>query len=91
MEVSQVQEMMQTMKYMGLGSVLNVALLGAVLWFLRRLILKVEKIDVLEVQVHAMAKEMKDVSHLRERVAVLEAISKHKRSSKQYASDIGSS
>lgn len=60
----------------GLGAVVNVALLCAVLWFMRRLIVKVDKIDILEVQVKAMVHEMKDLGSLRERVAVLEALNK---------------
>lgn len=67
--------------FMGASAIIAV-LLGCVLWFLKRLIVKVDKIDVLEVQVNAMVKEMKDMGHLRERVAVLEALGKDRRRAK---------
>lgn len=62
----------------GAGTLLNAVLISLVLGFIRRLITKVEKIDILEIQVKAMVYEMKDLGHLRERVAVLEAMTHQK-------------
>lgn len=61
-------------KLLWIGSSLNVMFFSMVVWLLRRLIVKVDKIDILEVQVKAMVHEMKDLGHLRERVAVIETL-----------------
>lgn len=65
-------------KLMGAGSAVNALLLMAVIWFIRRLIVKVDnsmpKIDILEVQVNYIVHELKDLGKLRERVAVLETL-----------------
>lgn len=73
-------ESIQTLtKLLGAGSVLTIVLLGFVIWFIKRLITKVDKIDVLEIQVKALVHEMKDFGMIRERVAALEALFKRKR------------
>jgi uncharacterized membrane protein (DUF106 family) len=74
-------EIMDPVLVVPVGVVLS-ALLGLNLWFLRALVLDVrrippmaEKMDGLEKQVQELSRDFKDINHLRERIAVLEALS----------------
>jgi hypothetical protein len=67
-------ESAETARLLGAGSIINASLLMAVLWFLRRIILKTDKIDVIEVKVSTISHEVADLASVRERVAVLESV-----------------